>query len=364
MNFDSLDTPALMLDCDAMMRNIARMAADARAAGIALRPHAKTHKSPAVARRQIAAGAIGVCCQKVGEAEIMVEGGVADVLVTNQIVGPAKLARLAGLARLATIRTLVDHPDGLDALAAACASAGVEIGVLVECDLGMGRCGVADPAQAVALAKRALGVKGVRFDGLQAYQGKVQHVAGWGQRRVASEAANARLAEFRAAFAAAGIATPIVTGAGTGSYAFQTKAGYTEFQCGTYVFMDKQYRDIGDEAGERYARFEQALFVLASVISLPSDDRAVLDTGYKSLSMDGGLPEILDLPGWSFAFGGDEHGILRRTEAGARALKLGEKFRLVPGHGDTTINLHDEYRVLAGGAPAMVWPVAARGKIR
>ncbi|MFM7347372.1 MAG: DSD1 family PLP-dependent enzyme [Tagaea sp.] len=364
MDLAKIDTPALILDSDAMAGNIARMAADARGTGIALRPHAKTHKSPSVARRQIAAGAVGVCCQKVGEAEIMVEGGVSDVLVTNEIVGAPKLARLAGLAKFATIRTVADHPDALEALAAACAAAGVEIGVLVECDLGMGRCGIADPAQAVALAKRALSVKGVRFDGLQAYHGKIQHVMGWGQRRAAAEAANARLAEFRAAFASAGIATPIVSGAGTGSYEFQTQAGYTEFQCGTYVFMDKQYRDVGDKTGERYARFEQALFVVATVMSVPSEDRIVLDAGYKSLSMDGGLPEAVDLPGWSFAFGGDEHGILRRSEAGARLPQLGEKLRLVPGHGDTTINLHDEYVVLAGGAPAMVWPVAARGKIR
>lgn len=364
MNLDAIDTPALLLDSDAMARNVARMAAAARAAGVALRPHAKTHKSPAVARRQIAAGAVGVCCQKVGEAEIMVEGGVSDVLVTNEIVGASKLVRLAGLAKFATIRTVADNPDALDALAAACVAAGVEIGVLVECDLGMGRCGVADPARAVALAKRAVSAKGVRFDGLQAYHGKIQHVAGWAQRRAASDAANARLAEFLAAFAAAGLATPIVSGAGTGSYEFQTKAGYTEFQCGTYVFMDKQYRDVGDETGERYARFEQALFVLATVMSVPSDDRVVLDAGLKSLSMDGGLPEAVDLPGWSFSFGGDEHGVLRRTEAGARLPKIGEKLRLVPGHGDTTINLHDEYRVLAGGVPAMVWPVAARGKIR
>lgn len=364
MTLDALDTPALVLDADAMSRNIARMADAARAAGVALRPHAKTHKSPAVARRQIAAGAVGVCCQKVGEAEIMVEGGVGDVLVTNEIVGATKLARLAGLAKFATIRTVVDHPDGLDALAAACAAAGVEIGVLVECDLGMARCGVADPAAAVALAERARARQGVRFDGLQAYHGKIQHVAGWAQRRAASEAANAKLAEFRAAFAAARIATPIVSGAGTGSYEFQTQAGYTEFQCGTYVFMDKQYRDVGDETGERYSRFEHALFVLATVMSVPSDDRVVLDAGLKSLSIDGGLPEAMDLPGWSFAFGGDEHGVLRRTAAGARLPKLGEKLRIVPAHGDTTINLHDEYRVLSGGVPAMVWPVAARGKIR
>lgn len=364
MMLDALDTPALVLDLDAMARNIAKMAEFARKAGISLRPHAKTHKSPAVARRQIAAGAVGVCCQKVGEAEVMVEGGVADILVTNEIVGATKVARLAALARLATIRTVVDHPDGLDALAAACVAAGVEIGVLVECDLGMGRCGIADPASAVALAKRAIATKGVRFDGLQAYHGKIQHIAGWAQRRAGAQACNAKLAEFRAAFAAAGIATPIISGAGTGSYEFQTDAGYTEFQCGTYVFMDKQYRDVGDETGERYGRFEQALFVLATVMSIPSNDRVVLDCGYKTLSVDGGMPEAMDLPGWHFGFGGDEHGILRRADAAARLPKLGEKLRIVPAHGDTTINLHDEYQVLSGGKPTMAWPVAARGKIR
>jgi 3-hydroxy-D-aspartate aldolase len=363
----ALETPALIVDLDAVQRNIARMKAHAAEAGIKLRPHGKTHKSPIFGRMQIAAGAVGLCCQKVGEAQILVEGGIGDILVTNEIVAPRALARLADLARFAKVRTVADNAQGIDWIADAAHAAGVEIGVLVDCDLGHGRTGVAEPAAAVALGRQIATTPGLRFDGLQAYHGTVQHVHGFAARTAAVAAANATLARFIVAFEAAGLPPAIVSGAGTGSFALQAKAGYTEWQCGTYIFMDKEYRDIGDEAGGAYQPFEQALWVLATVNSTHGGERVVVDAGLKSLSLDGGLPEAVDLPGWTFAFGGDEHGKLLRDAAHAApapAPALGSQLRLLPGHGDTTINLHDAYEIFEGGKHVATWPVAARGKIK
>jgi 3-hydroxy-D-aspartate aldolase len=366
---ENLDTPALVVDFDAALRNVAAMAALAKAANIKLRPHAKTHKSPRFARMQIAAGAVGVCCQKVGEAEILAEGGVGDILVTNEIVGSDKLRRLARLAHFVTLRTVADHPKGVDWVADAAHAAGVEIGVLVDCDLGQKRTGIAPPAAAVALARKIATTPGLRFDGLQAYHGGVQHVHGFAARKAAAEAANATLGTFVSALTRAGLPPPIVSGAGTGSFLLQADAGYTEWQCGTYIFMDKQYADIGDAAGNPYRPFEQALWVLATVMSLPTPTRIVLDAGYKSISVDGGMPAVVDLPGWKFRFGGDEHGVLERDPDvadadSAIAPRLGEKVRLVPGHGDTTIHLHENYELIREGRAIGAWPVSARGKIK
>ncbi len=360
------DTPVLVVDLDAVQRNIEKMAAEAKKAGLALRPHSKTHKSPIFARRQIAAGAVGVCCQKVGEAEVMANGGVADILVTNEIVGRIKLARLAGLARLATIRTVADSAEAVGWLGKAARSVGTTIGVLVDCDIGHARTGVPDPRAAAELGKIVAHTDGLRFDGLQAYHGSIQHTEGWQARRTAAETANARLQEFRGAFAEARLACAIVSGAGTGTFQFQpTSAGYTEWQCGTYIFMDKEYRDAKGEDGGPYRTFEQALTVLASVVSVAGENHCVVDAGYKSMSVDGGDPEVQGLPGWTFGFAGDEHGRLRRTGADPAARpKLGEKVHLVPGHGDTTINLHNDYYVVSGGRLVGVWPVAARGRVR
>ena len=366
---ENLDTPALLVDYDAVLRNVAAMAVLAKAANIKPRPHAKTHKSPRFARLQVAAGAVGVCCQKVGEAEILAEGGIGDILVTNEIVGSDKLRRLARLAHFVVLRTVVDHPQGVDWLADAAHAEGVQIGVLVDCDLGQKRTGVATPAAAVALARKIATTPGLRFDGLQAYHGGVQHVHGFAARKAAAEAANATLGTFVSALVGAGLPPPIVSGAGTGSFLLQADAGYTEWQCGSYIFMDKQYADIGDEAGNPYRPFEQALWVLATAMSLPTPGRVVLDAGYKSISVDGGMPAVVGLPGWKFRFGGDEHGVLERDSDvadadAAPAPRLGDKVRLVPGHGDTTIHLHETYELLRDGRVIGTWPVAARGKIK
>ena len=357
----AIDTPALLIDHEALSRNIERMAAFGRSAGVAIRPHAKTHKAPPIAHMQIAAGAIGQCAQKVGEAEILVAGGVGDVLVANEIVGAGKLHRLAALARRARITVAVDHPEAAAALAEAARHHGVTVGVVVDVDVGLGRCGVA-PDAALALGRHVAALDGVELRGLQGYHGGIQHVQGYGQRAQAARAATAALEIAVARFRAAGLATAMVTGAGTGTYEVQGRSGlFSELQTGSYIFMDRQYCEIGGKGDEVYDDFEPALFVLATVMSVPADDRVVVDAGYKALSSDAGPALLLGKAGWTYGYGGDEHGIVRGG-GDAAPMALGEKVRLQPSHCDTTVNLYDRYHVVSGGELIAVWPVAARGK--
>ena len=358
----AIDTPALLVDYDALGRNIARMAEFSRRQGVAIRPHAKTHKTPAIAHMQIAAGAIGQCAQKVGEAEVLVAGGIADVLVANEVVGSTKLHRLATLARRASITVAVDHPDAGAALAQAARHHGVTIGAVVDVDVGLGRCGVL-PDDALALGTHVNALEGLVLRGLQGYHGAIQHVLGFAQRAEAARAASAQLAVAVEQFRQAGLATDVVTGAGTGTYEVQGSSGlFTELQPGSYIFMDRQYCEIGGQGGEVYDDFEPALFVLATVMSTPADDRVVLDSGYKALSTDAGPALLLGKPGWTYTYGGDEHGIIKGGGAGAAPMTLGEKVRVQPSHCDTTINLYDRYHIFSGDELIAVWPIAARGR--
>ena len=361
---EAIDTPALLVDFDALQRNIERMAAFGAAHGVAIRPHAKTHKTPIIAHMQIAAGAIGQCAQKVGEAEVLVAGGVADVLIANEVVGFEKLARLAALARTARITVAVDDELAAEALAEAASAAQVTVGVVVDIDVGQERCGVAPGQAALELGRRVAGLAGLEPRGLQGYHGAIQHVHGFEARTERAREANARLLDTAALFEADGLARDIVTGAGTGTYAVEgAQSGMTEIQPGSYIFMDRQYREIGASGSDTYDDFEPALTVLATVMSTPTAARVVTDAGLKALSSDVGLPQLLDRPGWTYAFGGDEHGLL--VGEGERApIALGEKVRLLPSHCDTTINLYDRYHVVRGGALAAVWPIAARGRTR
>jgi len=360
----AIDTPALLLDLDTMGRNIERMAAFARGRGLALRPHAKTHKSPVIAQLQIASGAVGVCCQKVGEAEILAAAGVRDILIANEVYGAAKLARIAGLARFIAIAVAVDNADAAAALGQAARASGVTVGALIDIDVGQGRCGVAPGEAAVALGRAVAGIEGLALKGLQAYHGGIQHVVGYAARAEAARAASAKVAATVAAFKAAGLPTATVSGGGTGTYAFEGASGaLTELQAGSYIFMDRQYREVGGADGPIYDDFEPAISVLATVMSVPAADRVVTDAGLKTLSTDVGPAELLDCPGWSYTPGGDEHGILRRNGAN-EPLPLGTKVRLRPSHCDTTVNLFDVYHVVRDGKLIALWPVAARGRIR
>jgi D-serine deaminase-like pyridoxal phosphate-dependent protein len=366
MNLLDVDTPALIIDLDAMERNLVRMAEFAKRAGVRLRPHAKTHKSPDIAARQLALGAVGVCCQKVAEAEVLVEGGITDVLVSNEVVGKAKLARLAALARRAKIGVCVDAAANVAELQAAAAAAGSKINVLVEIDVGAHRCGVAPGVPAAQLAAQVARSEHLRFAGLQAYHGSAQHVRQPSERASLIAQATARVRETQAALQAVGLRADIVAGAGTGTYQHEGASGvYNELQTGSYVFMDADYAaNTPDRAA---LAFEHALFVLSTVMSAPTPDRRVLDAGLKAFAVDSGMPVPWRLDGCIYRRASDEHGVLD-VAACAEAPGLGDKVLLVPGHCDPTVNLHDWYvgmRGLSAGAGRVecLWPVAARGAL-
>jgi D-serine deaminase-like pyridoxal phosphate-dependent protein len=360
----AIDTPALVVDLDAMERNLERMAEFARTHRMRLRPHAKMHKSAAIAKLQMAAGAVGVCVQKTSEAEVLASLGVNDIYISNEVVDPAKLARVAALAQRVRLAIAVDSALGVQRLASALAQAGSSMDVFVEVDVGHGRCGVAAAAagmlaQQVVAHGRSDG--GMRFAGLQAYQGRAQHLRGPDERDAAIRHAVALVRAAQAAVTAAGIACPLVTGAGTGTFVHEAASGvYGELQVGSYLFMDRDYAD--NQPDDSALRFEQALFVKSQVMSR-GHSHAVVDAGHKSHAVDSGMPAVrgqaLDLLGCS-----DEHGILR-ARAGATLPALGDTVWLVPGHCDPTVNLHDHYIAVRGGLDEgrveAVWAVDARG---
>ena len=356
----SVLTPALVIDLDALARNITRMAEFARMHRLRLRPHAKTHKCAAIAAMQIAAGAAGICVQKLSEAEALAAAGVGDIFISNEIIEPEKLARVAALARRIRLAMAVDAMLGIDRLAAAVKAAGTQLDVFVEIDVGQGRCGVAAPA-AVALTQRVVAhAGGLRFAGLQAYHGGAQHLRGNAVRAAAIAHAVSQVRAAEASITSAGIHCPLVTGAGTGTFAFESASGaYGELQPGSYVFMDRDY--AANEPAADAPRFEHALFVKSQVISRGLA-HAVVDAGHKSHAIDSGMPQV-----WGraleFVNGGDEHGILRGPHEALP--ELGDTVWLVPGHCDPTVNLHDAFVVVRGGLAhgvvEAVWPVDARG---
>jgi len=361
---DEIDTPALIVDLDAFEHNLRHMAAFADAAGVRLRPHAKTHKCPAIALKQIAAGAVGQCCQKVGEAEALVRGGVRDVLVSNQVVGTHKLRRLASLAKDATIALCFDSPGQVDAASRAATELGVTLGGLVEIDVGMERCGVPPGEVARDLALRIAAAPGLEFRGLQAYHGTAQHLPTFEARERAIAEAAASVRTTVRALDAAGLACGVVSGAGTGTFRLESTSGvWNELQAGSYLFMDTDYARIGDRTGGLYTEFRHSLFVLATVMSTPTPDRAIHDAGLKSYSGEKGLPWVHGLEDVEQVGVSDEHGKLRLGPK-ARPLRIGDPIRLIPGHCDPTINLHDWYVAVRGGRVEALWPIAARGASR
>jgi 3-hydroxy-D-aspartate aldolase len=368
MPLAEVDTPALLLDLDAFERNLKRMADAVSAAGVRLRPHAKTHKSPIIALKQIALGAVGQCCQKVSEAAVMVEGGVQDVLVSNEVIGARKLDRLAALSRQARVIGCVDNPVGVSDMAAAAERHDARLDVIVEINVGASRCGVDPGEPAVTLAQAIAREKHLRFAGLQAYQGRAQHFRTIAERRTAIDEAIERTARTVRALKAAGLACDIVGGAGTGTFELEAASGvYNEIQAGSYIFMDADYARNKRADGGPYDTFEHALFVYATVMSMNQADRAVIDAGLKTFTFESGPPEPVGFAGAIYERPSDEHGNLNLAQSNARP-GLGDKIRLIPGHCDPTVNLHDWYvgiRGTAGAAPVVecVWPVAARGAV-
>jgi D-serine deaminase-like pyridoxal phosphate-dependent protein len=361
---EAIDTPALVLDLDAMKRNLARMAEFAKKHDIRWRPHAKMHKSSALAKLQMQAGAVGVCVQKTAEAEAMVGGGVNNVYISNEVVSPHKLARVAALSHMLAaehgqLAIAVDSAEGVNRLAQAMnerrAATGVPavIDVFVEIDVGQGRCGVRPGQPAVALAHEVRKHPALRFAGLQAYQGRAQHLRTPQERRDAIGAVVQDVESTRKLIESEGIAVELVTGAGTGSFVLEAASGvFGELQAGSFLFMDSDYAK--NERDPAQPQFEHALFVKTQVMSAAAD-HVVCDAGHKSHAIDSGMPTVHGFGApveLEFFNGGDEHGILRRTRAGAELPALGRTLWLVPGHCDPTVNLHDTMIGVSGGLKA------------
>jgi 3-hydroxy-D-aspartate aldolase len=301
---------------------------------------------------------VGVCCQKVSEAEVLVDGGVGDILICNEVVGAAKIARVVALAKRARIAVCADDAGNVAALNAAALAAGLVLDVLIEVDVGAGRCGIAPGAPALALARAIDAAPGLAFAGIHAYQGSAQHVRSIADRRAAIAAATEQARMTRELIVGAGIACDIVTGAGTGSFLFERDSGvYTELQPGSYVFMDADYQQ---NAWEGFPAFGQSLHILATVMSTPSIDRVVVDAGLKASSIDSGNPRVAGRPGLEYIKASDEHGVVS-VAAGIVPPALGEKLLLVPGHCDPTVNMHDWYVCVRKGVVEALWPVTARG---
>lgn len=353
-----VDTPALLLDLDLVERNIAAMARVFEGTPVRLRPHVKTHKSPTLAQMQLEAGAIGITCAKLGEAEVMAAAGISDILISSEIVGPTKIARLLGLARQTRVLTVVDDLAAAQALSEAAAQAGVRIPALVDVDVGQHRTGIAAGEPALALAHQVALLPGLEFVGLQGYEGHLQHVVDVRARADGVTEAMALLIETRRQIEAAGIPVQIVSTGGTGTHRLVGQTdGVTEVQVGSYVVMDSHYASIEG------VEFAHALTCVATVISKAKPDRAVVDAGTKTLSTDSGPSKPKDLPGAEYRPGGDEHGILQYSD-GPCPLSVGDKIELIPSHCDPTINLHDCYYVTRGDTVVAIWPIAARGKLQ
>ena len=363
---EALNTPALVLDLDALDRNIAAMATLVAAHGVQLRPHAKTHKSVDIARRQIAAGAVGLCCAKIGEAEVLVDGGITGVLITSPVAAPAAIERMAVLAkRSPTLMAVVDHSEVVAAIARALSDRDATLDVLIDIDPGIHRTGVACADAAVALASAIAASPRLRYRGVQFYCGAQQHIESFADRRAAIEERTDYLQGVIAALTAAGFGPEIVTGSGTGTHRIDLALGVlTEIQAGSYVFMDKQYLDC-DLADGPTPPFETALGVDSRVVSANHKGLVTIDAGFKSLSTDGGVAVVQrGAPADTrFVFMGDEHGALIGAGIGDQ-MKPGDAVTLTVPHCDPTVNLYDTYHVVRGDTLIDLWPVSARGRAR
>jgi len=352
-SLDEVPTPALVVDLPALQRNIERMAAFFVSGPCRLRPHVKAHKTPEIARRQLAAGScVGLTCATVGEAEAVADL-CDDLLLANEVVDDSKLARLAALAGRARVTVAVDSEAGLAAVAAAAGRRGVTLDVLVDLDVGQGRCGVPPGEAALALARRCARLAGVRLRGVMGYEGHLQPIRDRSEREDRSRAAMAALVDTARLVREAGLPCEVVSAGGTGTYDVSGRvAGVTEIQAGSYVLMDSDYDEVG-------VPFEQASWVLGTVVSRPADGRCVADCGQKSLTRDHGLPTVRGRPDWRVIRLNDEHAVIE-LPAGA-TVSVGDRVAIVPSHTDPTVNLHDVMYVADGERVVDVWPIAARG---
>ncbi len=353
-----LDTPCYVIDLDTMERNIEKMAAYFKDRPANLRPHVKHHKTPAIAHKQIRAGAIGICCQKLGEAEAMADGGVDDILITYEIIGSAKIRRLANLARRVNLMVTVDDAGNVQDLSSAAQAAGVSLGILVDVNSGQNRCGVDPGKPAVELAGKVARSPGLELRGLCGYEGHLQGVVDLEERTIRASEAMSKVTETAEALRAEGLVADIVSAGGTGTYNITGNyPGVTEVQAGSYVLMDAAYRRVLQD-------FDPAGMVLTSIISRPANDRAILDCGMKAISTDQWPPQVIGLPGVEISGVSDEHLTVRLNDSDSRQLRPGDQVELIPGHNDTTVHLHTHLFALRSGLLETVWEVAGRGMIR
>lgn len=364
MDEADIQTPALVLDLDALERNVKKMGDYAKSHKMRHRVHGKMHKSVDVAKLQERiGGAVGVCCQKVSEAEVFARGGIKDVLVSNQVRDPAKIDRLAQLPNTgARIIVCVDDVSNVPELSAAAQRHNTKLECFVEIDCGAGRCGVTTADAVVEIAKAIDAADGLKFTGIQAYQGAMQHIESYSDRKAKLDIAISQVKEAVDYLNYAGLEPELVSGGGTGSYYFESGSGvYNELQCGSYAFMDADYGRILDENGNRIddGEWENAFFLLTQVMSHAKPEKAIVDAGLKAQSVDSGLPKVYGRTDVEYVKCSDEHGVVADPNG---VLKVGEKLRLVPGHCDPTANVHDWYVGTRNGKVEVVWPVSARGK--
>ncbi len=351
ITLETIETPALLVDMDALEWNVRVMADFMKGRRVRLRPHFKTHKSPAICQMQLAAGAKGICCAKLGEAEVLLSTGIPDVLIANQIIDPVKIVRLAGLARGARVTVCADDVRNVADLSAASDRAGATLRVLVEVDVGMNRCGVKTAEEALALARRIAGSPGLAFEGIQAYEGHLAQLADIEKRRAGVREMEEKVGAIKALLEENGLPVKEISGGGTATYNITgDDTIWTEIQAGSYVFMDTSYDEMG-------LPFRESLSLLATVIHT-HPGRAVTDAGMKVCSIDHGPPAVKGHPGLEVRTN-EEHGIVTDP---AGVLRWGQKIEYLPSHCCTTVNLHDRYHCVRGGALEAVWPIPGRGR--
>lgn len=357
-SIDLIDTPCLIVDMDLVDKNLNILFSKFRARKINVRPHLKTVKSPEFAKLLLAAGSIGVCVAKVSEAEVMADAGIEDILITTEIIGPAKLERLTKLiSKHPEVKVVVDSIPGVDAMQKAASEAGIKLNVLIELNVGQNRAGVEPGQPALNLANEIAKNNNLNLIGVQGYEGHLQLLTDESERKRLCSEAMGKLMSTVSLLQENGHPIPVITTGGTGTSEYCADAGATELQPGSFIFMDGAYnRAIGN-------RYANALTLVSTVISKPTENRCVIDAGFKSLSTDSGNAELKALPGITYRPAGDEHGILESTTA-SLSLNIGDRVELIPSHIDTTVNLHDYYYCHRGGKIENIWRLAARGKVQ
>lgn len=357
---EDIETPALLIDLDVMRYNLTKMADFVKENNKSIRPHFKTHKSPFLAHKQIAAGAIGITCQKLSEAEVLAKSGIKDILITNEIVGKQKIKRLVNLAAYTDVKVSIENEKNAKDISEAALEKGVVINYLIEVNIGMNRCGVEPGVPALDLVKKINTLKGLNFLGIMAYEGHTVFIESLEERKKETLKALQMVTETKQMLGKEGLFCQIVSCAGTGTYMITGQyPDVTEIEAGSYLTMDTKYNSIEGVRGV----FKKALTLLTTIISIPSDDRMILDTGMKSISKEFGMPLLKEnIEGVELVKLSEEHGVVTVAKDARKLFNIGQKIELIPSHGCTTINLHDIYYGIRSGIVECVLPIEARGK--